>query len=524
VAGGVGVAGAINVGGKSEIAGISISLGSDNAQGTCVAIGTITTGDSQTASAFANMLIGRDAGSAITDGNRHVMIGDGAGLSIATANSCVFVGHNTGYRFTGGNNCAIGAEALYGVSGQSSGTENVAMGSVAGTAVTTGAGNTMIGTSAGRAIAASSDAVCIGRNAGRYAGTTATTMTSGANSIFIGSLAKAGANSQTNQIVIGYDAVGQGSNTTTLGNSSTTGTFIPGGNLTLSNGNLILGTSGNGISFAETSDPSIPATAAAGAIIHTATNVSDGDTVTVGSETYTFKTALTPANYEVLISAVNAAGSLTNLGNAINGTGGTPGTDYQVPAANASASAGTIANSALPITALTAGTAGNSIALAVTTASAAWTRSAATLTGGLAAQGTSTELLNDYETGTWTARLRGATTDPYALITVQARYTKIGRLVYVAGSFENVNTTGASGTVRITGLPYSHITSREMLNVLLFNYTPAASSYNAVALIGAAGSGLIDLYTSRSGAGWTSITDSGGTGRYLAFCGCYHTS
>ena len=54
----------------------------------------------------------------------------------------------------------------------------------------------------------------------------------------------------------------------------------------------------------------------------------NNETVTVGSRTYTFKTALSSssAENEVLIGA-NAAASIQNLKDAINGTG-TPGTQY----------------------------------------------------------------------------------------------------------------------------------------------------------------------------------------------------
>jgi hypothetical protein len=48
------------------------------------------------------------------------------------------------------------------------------------------------------------------------------------NSIFIGHNSRAQANGQTNQIVIGTDAVGSGSNTTTIGNLSTTSTVLRG--------------------------------------------------------------------------------------------------------------------------------------------------------------------------------------------------------------------------------------------------------------------------------------------------------
>jgi len=236
------------------------------------------------------------------------------------------------------------------------------------------------------------------------------------------------------------------------------------GNLTLTGGDLVIGTSGRGISFAATSDPTIPAVAAIGTITRTATNVSDGDTVTVGSETYTFKTTLTPADYEVLISAVDAAGSLTNLANAINGTGGSPG-DYQVPAANASASAGTIVGSVLPLTALTAGTAGNSIALAET--SAQLSVSGAAFTGGVNARGATGEVLDDYETGLWTPGLTSATVGDLFVRYTQRRgaYVKIGRSVTVHGVLACVPTySTASGQLRLTGLPYASATGTDVPN------------------------------------------------------------
>lgn len=67
---------------------------------------------------------------------------------------------------------------------------------------------------------------------------------------------------------------------------------------------------------------------AVGTLTSDATNVSNNDTVTIGSQTYTFKTALTAATTanQVLIGA-DAATSLDYLKEAINGTG-TPGTNY----------------------------------------------------------------------------------------------------------------------------------------------------------------------------------------------------
>jgi len=71
-----------------------------------------------------------------------------------------------------------------------------------------------------------------------------------------------------------------------------------------------------------------------------------------------------------------------------------------------------------------------------------------------AGTGTS-ELFDDYEEGTWDATLIGTTTAPTTPVTATARYTKVGRKVTVEVTFSNVNTTGASGNIRITGLPFS---------------------------------------------------------------------
>jgi hypothetical protein len=63
-------------------------------------------------------------------------------------------------------------------------------------------------------------------------------------------------------------------------------------------------------------------------------------------------------------------------------------------------------------------------------------------------------LLSDYEEGTFTATLTSAT-PPTTPPTVSSRYTKIGQQVTVTIRFNNVNTTGAAGRMRVTGLPFT---------------------------------------------------------------------
>jgi hypothetical protein len=107
---------------------------------------------------------------------------------------------------------------------------------------------------------------------------------------------------------------------------------------------------------------------------------SDGDTVTIGSKTYTFKTALTPTEGEVLINST-ADAALLNLIRAINHSG-TPGTDYQCAAANTRVTAATsVTSHAFAITSKGKGTV-EALTVATTETSAHLSFGAATLTGG----------------------------------------------------------------------------------------------------------------------------------------------
>lgn len=105
----------------------------------------------------------------------------------------------------------------------------------------------------------------------------------------------------------------------------------------------------------------------------------DGETVTVGAKTYTFKTALTGAANEVLIGA-SAAASLDNLKSAINATAGA-GTTYGTGTeANPNVTATTNTDTEQTVEAYRIGTYGNSIATTETCENAAW--GAATLESG----------------------------------------------------------------------------------------------------------------------------------------------
>jgi len=77
-----------------------------------------------------------------------------------------------------------------------------------------------------------------------------------------------------------------------------------------------------------------------------------------------------------------------------------------------------------------------------------------------ATSGTGTsELFDDYEEGTWTPAYTPTTGSFTTITTVSTgRYTKVGRLVTIFGSMRTsgtLDTTGASGNLKITGLPFA---------------------------------------------------------------------
>jgi hypothetical protein len=129
------------------------------------------------------------------------------------------------------------------------------------------------------------------------------------------------------------------------------------------------------------------------------------------------------------------------------------------------------------------------------------------------AAGMTSELLDDYEEGTWTATLKGSVSDPTTPVTVTGRYTKIGDTVHIWCAFANVDTTGASGNVTVIGLPFTSA-AKTQGSVWLGNFT-IANKY-VVAYLGASSS--TTAFEDVAGAGFgASLQHSAGTDRYLEF-------
>jgi len=157
---------------------------------------------------FSNVAIGYESMRYATTGNGNVAVG-GASLLF----------NGSGY-----SNVSIGGSSLF---NNSSGYENSGIGSVVMNQNTTGYRNTAIGTGSIYRNTTGYMNVAIGYYAGDDNNTTDGNMT-GFNNVFIGAETRPDTSNNNNSIVIGYKAIGRGSNTVVIGNSSITNNYFSG--------------------------------------------------------------------------------------------------------------------------------------------------------------------------------------------------------------------------------------------------------------------------------------------------------
>jgi hypothetical protein len=131
-----------------------------------------------------------------------------------------------------------------------------------------------------------------------------------------------------------------------------------------------------------------------------------------------------------------------------------------------------------------------------------------------AGTGTS-ELLNDYEEGTWTGTLAGLTTSPTVPVTTTGRYTKIGREVKVSIYFQGVSTVGASGVMRITGLPFTSANDG-VGSIGAFSSDLAATFTGYVVASLGGNSTIIEFASTQSNGAGGFATHNAGLNRYVA--------
>ena len=174
----------------------------------------------------ANTTIGYIALSSNTTGSYNTAIGNTALVNNTTGFNNTSIGAGAlSYNISANDNTAIGFNAL---NNSTVGASNTAIGShsqelSSGTA----SYNTSIGDLSLKTVTGDFN-TALGYNAGTALGDGATPNSAASYSIFIGADSRASTNSDTNQIVIGFQTTGNGSNTTTIGNTSTANWYMYG--------------------------------------------------------------------------------------------------------------------------------------------------------------------------------------------------------------------------------------------------------------------------------------------------------
>jgi hypothetical protein len=128
--------------------------------------------------------------------------------------------------------------------------------------------------------------------------------------------------------------------------------------------------------------------------------------------------------------------------------------------------------------------------------------------------------LDDYEEGTWTATLIGGTTPPTIPVTTTGKYVKIGKQVLVICGFTNVDTTGASGPLAVTGLPFANDGGVPQVGCPPMLYSLTCTGNYHVWYIA---SSQLQLYSIANAAGWNQEAISAGTGKYVWASATYIT-
>jgi hypothetical protein len=135
-----------------------------------------------------------------------------------TSTNSVFLGSSAGYSDNNGtynHNTGVGKEALY---SNISGTTNTGVG-MQSLYLATASGNTAVGFQSMEDLTTGLENVGIGKDAGL-------SFLTGDYNVFIGSTTSAGSNSDDNTTVIGAKAIGNGSNTVTLGDDNVTDVYM----------------------------------------------------------------------------------------------------------------------------------------------------------------------------------------------------------------------------------------------------------------------------------------------------------
>ncbi len=219
-----------NITGMYNTASGSKSLFSNTTGGANVSNGysslySNTTGSSNVASGNNSLYFNTTGSSNVANGNQSLFSNTTGNYNTANGYYSLFSNTTGNYNTvngsnslfsntTGGDNVANGFNSLF---YNTTGSYNVTNGNNSLFSNTTGNCNTINGDSSLYYNTTGSYNIALGYNAGNLVTTGATTITTSSSSIFVGYDTRASADANTNEIVIGSRAIGNGSNTTTIG-------------------------------------------------------------------------------------------------------------------------------------------------------------------------------------------------------------------------------------------------------------------------------------------------------------------
>jgi len=132
------------------------------------------------------------------------------------------------------------------------------------------------------------------------------------------------------------------------------------------------------------------------------------------------------------------------------------------------------------------------------------------------------ELLADYEEGTWTAVISGSSTaGTYELVTNDCLYTKTGRAVTLTAQirFAGSITGGGSGSLSITGLPYTKAANQMAIGAVLLSGVDWTAGTNlSMAFSTDSASSTLRIAQTADNAGYTELDIAGvAAGDYIMF-------
>lgn len=132
------------------------------------------------------------------------------------------------------------------------------------------------------------------------------------------------------------------------------------------------------------------------------------------------------------------------------------------------------------------------------------------------APGMTSELLDDYEEGTWTPTFGGSTT----YYGQQGTYTKVGRVVYIDGFVHiDINGTGSQNT--ISGLPFTPA-GYQGGAVMPYQTGLGANVVSLAGRISLGGGGSIAIYSRTAAANASALNNVAASAAYFEFTGWYY--